>query len=88
MTIETNSVLAGKTPLTLKIFGDVPAAFHNFGSPEFVVRALPITADQFLQTRVFRTGKNPREGDKIPGLLFFDMSQQGSGMLIDSIPDK
>jgi hypothetical protein len=86
--IETNNVLAGKTPLTLKIFGDVSGTFHNFGSSEYIVRALPLTTNQFLQTRVFRTGKSSSPGDKIPGLLFFDMSQQGSGVLIDSIPDK
>ena len=86
--IETNNVLAGKTPLTLRIFGDFAGTFHNFGSPEYIVRALPLTTNQFLQTRVFRTGLSSSSGDKIPGLLFFDMSQQGSGLIIDSIPDK
>ena len=86
--IETNRVPAGKTPLTLKIFGDVTGTFHDFGSPEYVVRALPQTTNQFLQTRVFRTGKSSNPGDVIPGLLFFDMSQPGSGMLIDSLPER
>jgi hypothetical protein len=86
--IETNRVLAGKTPLTLRIFGDVTGTFHNFGSPEYVVNALPITTNQFLQTRVFRAGQGSNPGEKIPGLLFFDMSQPGSGVLIDSLPER
>jgi hypothetical protein len=88
VTIETNQVYAGKTPLTLKVFGDNPGAFHDFGSPEYTVRALPLTTNQFLQTRVFRTGKGSALGDRIPGLIFFDMSRQTGGFLIDSIPDK
>jgi hypothetical protein len=89
VTIETNKVYAGQTPLTFKVFGDSPGAFHDFGRREYTVRALPLTTNQFLQTRVFRTGKASALGDRIPGFIFFDMSRQGGeGFLIDSIPDK
>ncbi len=88
VTIETNKVYAGKTPLTLKVFGDVTGTFHNFGSPEYTLGALPLTSNQFVQTRVFRTGKSSAPGDRIPGLIFFDMTRQTGGVLIDSIPDK
>jgi hypothetical protein len=88
VTIETNKVFAGKTPLTLRIFGDTPGSFHNFGSPEYVLSALPLTTNQFLQTRVFKTGKGSVPGEKIPGLIFFDMSQQSGGLIIDTFPDK
>jgi hypothetical protein len=86
--IETNQVMAGKTPLTLKIFGDVGGTFHDFGSPQYIVRALPQTTNQFLQTRTFRAGNSSNPGDRIPGLLFFDMHQPGSGTVIDSFPDR
>ena len=88
VSIETNSVYAGKTPLTLVIFGDAPGTFHNFGKPQFVLRALPLSTNQFLQTKVFRTGKGSRPGDSIPGLVFFDMSQPAGAMQIDTFPEK
>lgn len=88
VTVETNSVSAGKTPLVLRILGDVPGTFHNFGSPEYTVRALPLTTNQFVQTKTFRTGKSSVPGDRIPGLIFFNMSQKGGGMLIDTFPDR
>lgn len=88
VSIETNSVYAGKTPLTLKIFGAAAGTFHNFGSPEYVLRALPLTTNQFAQTKVFRTGRRSAPGDSVPGLVFFDMSQPGSAVQIDSFPEK
>jgi hypothetical protein len=86
--IETNSVVAGPVPITLKIFGDSPGNFHNFGNPEFTVRAIPPTTNQFVQARVFRTGTvgHSGSGDKIPGVIFFDVNQQKAPMLIDSYP--
>ena len=88
VSIETNHVFAGKTPLTVQIFGDPPGTFHNSGSSEYVLHAIPSTTSEFAQTRVFRTGKPSAPGDKIPGVIFFDMSQQTGGLLIDSFPDK
>jgi len=88
VTIETNKVIAGKTPLTLKVFGDVTGGFHNFGSPEFVVRALSSSTNEFTQSKSFRTGKNSAPGDRIPGFIFFDMSRPTSGISIDSVPER
>ncbi len=87
VTIETNGVYAGKTPLTLRIFGDSVGTFHSFGAPEYVLRALPLSTNQFLQTKVFRAGRSGA-GDLIPGLVFFDMSKPEGAMQIDSFPQK
>src|SRR6478672_2917285 len=55
--IEANGEVVGTTPLTLKIWGDPDGTFHDFGSYEYVVRAIPVRTNQFVQARVFRTGK-------------------------------
>jgi hypothetical protein len=86
--VETNGVFAGKTPLTLKVFGDYPGYFHNFGSPEFVLRASPENTNEFFQTRTFRTGRGSTPGDRIPGFIFLDLSQPGGGVIIDLAPDR
>jgi hypothetical protein len=75
-------------PLSLKLFCDVPGTFHNFGSSEFMLQALPLGTNQFLQTKVFKTGKHSNPGERIPGLVFFNRNQPNSGLIIDSIPDK
>jgi hypothetical protein len=84
--IETNNAVAGTTPLTLKIFGDSPGNFHNFGSPEYRMRAIPpfTNGDEIVQTRVFKTGHSG-SGDRIPGVIFFNMNQQSGAVLIDSL---
>lgn len=86
VTIETNHAVAGKAPLTLKVFGDASETFHDFGSPEFTVTAKPPSTNYFIQTKTFRTGKGATPGERIPGLVFFDMSQPSGGLMIDSIP--
>ena len=87
VTIETNSVYAGKTPIRLEVFGDKDGAFHNFGSPQYVVRALPLNTNQFLQTQTFSTGSKSSAGIRIPGLLFFDMSRKNGGTTLDVFPE-
>jgi hypothetical protein len=77
--IEANQDYIGTTPLTLRIFGDKDGTFHNFGSPEYIVRALPVRAGQYPQTKVFRTGKWFAPEDMIPKRLFFDMGQPAPG---------
>ena|SRR5690348_11272319 len=86
--IETNGVFAGKTPLTLRVFGDAAGTFHAFGSPEYRLRALCSTTNEFTQVKAFRAGTRSVPGEKIPGLIFFDMSQPGGAVLIDSIPER
>src|SRR5258708_25435541 len=84
--VETNSVYAGKTPLTLRLFGDEGGTFHNFGAPQYIVRALPANTNRFVPTQVFRTGAGSTPGDRIPGLIFFDMEQATGSFSIDTFP--
>jgi hypothetical protein len=74
--IEANGQDAGNTPVHLKIFGDPNGTFHNFGSPFFVIRALPLTTNQFAQTRFFGTGHWSSPDDRIPQRVYFDMNQK------------
>jgi hypothetical protein len=73
--VEVNGEIIGNTPLTLKIFGDKDGTFHDFGSFEYVVRALPVTTNQFAQVRSFRTGRLFTPEDHIPQRIYFDMNQ-------------
>jgi hypothetical protein len=84
--IEVNNDSIGKSPLTLKIFGDKDGTFHNFGSSEFIIRAFPANTNQYLQTKVFRTGGWFYQKDKIPSHIYFDMSLKTSGFTIDLPP--
>ncbi len=73
--IEANGEQVGNTPLHLKIFGDPDGTFHDFGSYYYVIRALPLTTNQFVQTRMFRTGHLLTPEDRIPQRIDFDMNQ-------------
>src|SRR5258706_8046413 len=64
--IEANGQDVGNTPAHLKIFGDPDGTFHDFGSYFYVVRVLPLTTNQFAQTRVFQTGHMLSPEDRIP----------------------
>ena len=63
--IGVNNDYIGKTPLTLKIWGDKDGTFHNFGSQDYVVRAYPETQpvrpNQNVphRTLVFCQGQDP-----------------------------
>lgn len=72
--IEANGEYMGETPLKLKVFGDPDGTFHDFGSPYFVLRALPKTTNQYAQTRYFRTGQLFMGEDRIPERVYFDMN--------------
>ena len=84
--IEVNDDYIGKTPLTLTIFGDKDGTFHNFGSKDYIIRAFPVTTNQFPQTKVFRTGGWFSEEDRIPGRIYFDLEQKGGGFSVDLKP--
>lgn len=71
--IEVNGDDVGRTPMTLKIFGDKDGTFHNFGSDTYVIKVFPLRAGQYAQTKIFRTGAWFSAEDKIPGKLFFDL---------------
>jgi hypothetical protein len=73
--VEANGQIVGDAPLHLKIFGDKDGTFHDFGSYYYVVRALPVTTNQYVQTRVFRTGRWFTPEDTIPDRIYFDMNQ-------------
>src|SRR5688572_27208295 len=51
--IEANGQIVGETPLRLKIFGDPDGTFHDFGSEYYMVRALPLTTNQYAQAHMF-----------------------------------
>jgi hypothetical protein len=84
--IEANNDYVGQTPLTLKIFGDKDGTFHNFGSAEYIIRALAANTNQYTQTKVFRTGGWFSQEDKIPSRVYFDMIQKTSGFSVDLPP--
>ena len=72
--IEANGQVVGTAPLHLKIFGDKDGTFHDFGSYYFIVRALPVSTNEYVQTRVFGTGRHFSHEDHIPTRIDFDMS--------------
>jgi hypothetical protein len=74
--IEVNGEQIGDAPVRIKIFGDTDGTFHDFGSEFYVVRALPVSTNQFAQTRYFRTGQFFTPQDHIPKKIYFDMNQQ------------
>jgi hypothetical protein len=78
--IEVNNDYLGDTPYKLKVFGDRDGTFHNFGSMEYVIKALPKDAAPgvFPQSKVFRTGGWFSQEDKIPTRVYFDMSQKAT----------
>jgi hypothetical protein len=73
--IEANNQSIGTAPVTLKIFGDPDGTFHDFGAYEYIIQAFPARTNQFVQTRVFRTGKMFEPEDRIPRQIYFDMNQ-------------
>jgi hypothetical protein len=81
--VEANNEYIGKTPLTLKIFGDKDGTFHNFGSYHYTVTAYPISPGQQSQTKDFRTGGWFTAEDRIPKKLFFDFGPVPQAPKID-----
>lgn len=73
--IEVNGQDMGNAPLHIKIFGDPDGTFHDFGSFYYVVKAMPVTTNQFPQTRLFRTGHMFAGEDRIPSKIYFDMNR-------------
>jgi hypothetical protein len=72
--IEANGEYVGNTPVTIKIFGDRDGTFHDFGSPYYIIKALPLTTNQYPQTAMFGTGRFFGREDKIPERIFFNMT--------------
>src|SRR3989442_6113075 len=74
--IQANGEDVGNTPVHLKIFGDPDGTFHDFGSPYYVIRALPLTTNQFAQVRFFGTRQWIGPEDRIPRQIYFDMNSK------------
>jgi hypothetical protein len=72
--VEANGQVVGDAPVHIKIFGDKDGTFHDFGSDYYIVRGLPITTNQYVQTRVFRTGRLFTPEDRVPQRIYFDMN--------------
>src|SRR6266705_2110255 len=73
--IEANGQEVGTAPVRLKIFGDPDGTFHDFGSEYYVIRALPVATNQYVQVRAFGTGHMLGPEDRIPQRAYFDMNQ-------------
>ena len=74
--IEANGQIVGETPLHLTICGDKDGTFHDFGSDFYVIRALPLTTNQYPQMQMFGTGRWFGPEDRIPQQIYFDMNQR------------
>ena len=72
--IQANGADIGNSPVHLKIFGNVNGTFHDFGSYYYVIRAFPITTNQFPQVNLYRTGRLLTPKDYIPSRIYFDMN--------------
>jgi hypothetical protein len=81
--VEANGDFIGKTPIILKIFGDKDGTFHNFGTDDYVIKVFPVKPGQYVQTRVFRTGRWFSQEDRIPSRLYFDLDAKSEGFSID-----
>ncbi len=81
--VETNGDTVGKTPMVLKIYGDSDGTFHNFGSQQYVIQVFPVKTNQFVQTKVFRTGGWFSQEDRVPKRLYFDLNEKSEGFSIN-----
>lgn len=77
--IEANGDSIGTAPLTLKIYGDKDGTFHNFGSPDYILKAYPAKPGQRVQTKTFGTGAWFGREDRIPSTIYFDMNLESDG---------
>ncbi len=87
--IEANGEYVGKTPVTIKIYGDEDGTFHNFGKYSYTVTAYPVKPGQRHQTKTFRAGGWFTQEDMIPKKIFFDLNQApGFSLDLPSPPNK
>jgi hypothetical protein len=85
--VEVNGDYVGKTPISVKVFGDRDGTFHNFGTDDYVIKVFPVSAGQKAQTKIFRTGRWFGSEDRIPSRLYFDLNSTEEGFSID-LPNK
>ena len=72
--IEVNGT-GGQHAVAPEDFGNRNGTFHDFESYYYILRAYPVTTNQFQQIRVFETGRNDTRQDLIPQHIYFDMNQ-------------
>ena len=77
--IEVNDEDVGRTPMDVRVWGDPDGTFHNFGATDFVIRVFPVREGQYVQTKVFRTGRWFSQEDRVPKKLYFDLDQKTQG---------
>jgi hypothetical protein len=75
--IEANGKHVGEAPVHLKIFGDPDGTFHDFGDSYYEVRAFPAAGltNQYVQTRLFGTGRLFGPEDRITQRVYFNMNE-------------
>jgi len=81
--VEANDDYVGKTPMSLKIFGDKDGTFHNFGTMDYIIKVYPVRTGQYVQTKAFKTGGWWTPEDKIPSRLYFDLDLKTERFSID-----
>jgi hypothetical protein len=74
--IEADGQYVGNTPVRLKVFGDRDGTFHDFGKPDYVIEAFPLSTNQYSQVRVYSTGRGFTRADPIPQRVYLDLNQQ------------
>lgn len=73
--IEVNGDYVGRSPTTIKVFGDRDGTFHNFGQPYFEIKAYPQPGiGGATQTKKFGTGGWFTSDDRIPKTVYFNTS--------------
>ena len=81
--VETNGDYIGVTPTKIRIFGDKDGTFHNFGSQQYIIQVYPVTTNQFIQSKVYRTGGWFSQEDQIPKRLYFDLNQKNESFSLE-----
>lgn len=70
--VEANNEFVGKTPFTLKIFGDKDGTFHNFGRYTYTVTGYSPVSGQAPQSKQYKCGGWFTAEDMIPKQIFFE----------------
>lgn len=86
--IEANGDYLGAAPTTVKIFGDKDGTFHNFGNPNYTIKAIPARPGQRVQTKVFGTGGWFAREDRIPTRIYFEMQWEPVAAMTGSESDR
>jgi hypothetical protein len=86
--IEADGQYVGNTPVHLKVFGDRDGTFHDFGKPDYVIEAFPLSTNQFSQVRVYSTGRGFTQADRIPQRVYLDLNQKSPPPVATTPPQR